>query len=174
MNSSCLQPWLVFLFFFEFLNFIYFLYSRFLLVIYFIHISVYMSIPISQFIPPPPPAPLLSPLGVHTFVLYICVSIPGLQGRNRDTTLVCLPSLTTTNCWRSPILVSLQISPVGRLPHGQSHDQQRQSTVLPFGLCTPRITHSPSNVFSWILLLYMCSNTQESNHSIQLFTGLIQ
>ena len=37
------------LFFFEFLNFIlfiYFLYSRFLLVIYFIHISVYMSIPI--------------------------------------------------------------------------------------------------------------------------------
>ena len=31
-----------------------FLYSRFLLVIYFIHISVYMSIPISQFIPPLP------------------------------------------------------------------------------------------------------------------------
>ena len=44
--------------FFFFLNFIffYFLCSRFLLVIYFIHISVYMSIPISQFIPPPPPA----------------------------------------------------------------------------------------------------------------------
>ena len=56
----------------------YFLYSRFLLVIYFIHISVYMSIPISQFIPPPPPLPL-SPLGVHTFVLYICVSISALQ-----------------------------------------------------------------------------------------------
>ena len=39
-------------FFFEFLNFILFifLYSRFLLVIHFIHISVYMSIPISQFI----------------------------------------------------------------------------------------------------------------------------
>ena len=32
-----------------------FLYSRFLLVIHFIHISVYMSIPISQFIIPPPP-----------------------------------------------------------------------------------------------------------------------
>ena len=30
------------------------LYSRFLLVIHFIHISVYMSIPISQFITPPP------------------------------------------------------------------------------------------------------------------------
>ena len=49
-------------------------------VIYFIHISVYMSIPISQIIPPPPPpAPPLSPLGVHTFVLYICVSISALQ-----------------------------------------------------------------------------------------------
>ena len=35
-------------------SFFIFLYSRFLLVIYFIHISVYMSIPISQFIPPPP------------------------------------------------------------------------------------------------------------------------
>ena len=61
---------------FEF-YFIYFLYSRFLLFIYFIHISVYMSIPISQFLPPPPPP--LSPLGVHTFVLYICVSISVLQ-----------------------------------------------------------------------------------------------
>ena len=46
----------LFPFFFEFLNFI-FLYSRFLLVIYFIHISVYMSIPIAQFITPPPQAP---------------------------------------------------------------------------------------------------------------------
>ena len=35
------------------------LYSRFSSVIYFIHISVYMSIPISQFIPPPFP-PLVS------------------------------------------------------------------------------------------------------------------
>ena len=53
-----------------------FLYSTLLLVIYFIHISVYMSIPISQFIPPPPPA---FPPGVHTFGLYICVSISALQ-----------------------------------------------------------------------------------------------
>ena len=55
---------------FDFILFI-FLYSRFSLVIYFIHSinSVYMSIPISQFIPP-----LLSPL-VSMFDLYICVSI---------------------------------------------------------------------------------------------------
>ena len=69
-------------FFFQFLNFILFLflYSRFLLVIHFIHISVYMSIPTSQFITQPPPThPHLSPLGVHTFVLYICVSISALQ-----------------------------------------------------------------------------------------------
>ena len=44
-------------YFFDFYLFIV-LYSRFLLVIHFIHISVFMSIPISQFItPPPPPAP---------------------------------------------------------------------------------------------------------------------
>ena len=64
--------------FFKFFNFIVFLYSRFLLVIHFIHISVYMSIPISEFITPPNPPPH-SPLGVHTFVLYICVSISALQ-----------------------------------------------------------------------------------------------
>ena len=55
------------------------LYSRFSLFIYFIHISVYMSIPISQFIPPRPPPLPLSPCGVHMFVLYICVSISALQ-----------------------------------------------------------------------------------------------
>ena len=53
--------------------------QRFLLVIHFVHISVYMSIPISQFITPPPLPPSLSPLGVHTFLLYICVSISALQ-----------------------------------------------------------------------------------------------
>ena len=37
-----------------------------------------MLIPISQFITPPPPP--LSPLGVHMFVLYICVSISALHG----------------------------------------------------------------------------------------------
>ena len=62
---------------FEF-YFIYFLHRRFLLVIYFTHISVHMSIPIFQFIPPPPPL-ATSPLGVHTFVLYICVSTSALQ-----------------------------------------------------------------------------------------------
>ena len=43
-----------FLFFFFNLILFIFLYSRFLLVIHFIHISEYMSIPISQFITPPP------------------------------------------------------------------------------------------------------------------------
>ena len=38
-----------------------FLYSRFLLVINFIHISVYVSIPISQFITPPPTSPATLP-----------------------------------------------------------------------------------------------------------------
>ena len=53
----------IFYSFFIFLkNFIYFLYSRFLLVIHFIRISVYMSIPISQFIPPPPPPHHFLPL----------------------------------------------------------------------------------------------------------------
>ena len=70
-NLKCLGSTFFFLF-------CIFLYSTFLLVIHFTHISVYMSIPISQFIPPPPP-PSLSPLGVHTFVLYICVSISALQ-----------------------------------------------------------------------------------------------
>ena len=57
----------------------FFLYSRFLLVIHFIHISVYMLIPISQYIPPPPLPPPLSALGDHTVVLYVCVSISALQ-----------------------------------------------------------------------------------------------
>ena len=50
------------------------LYSRFPPAIYFTHGSVYMSIPVSQFIPPP-----LPPHRVHTSVLYVCVSIPALQ-----------------------------------------------------------------------------------------------
>ena len=54
----------VFVFFliFEFYFIYLFLYSRFLLVIYFIHISVLMSIPISQFIPPPSPPRHFPPL----------------------------------------------------------------------------------------------------------------
>ena len=46
------------------------LHSRSLLVTYFIHSSVYVSIPISQFIPLPP-----FPSGNHKFVFYICDSI---------------------------------------------------------------------------------------------------
>ena len=50
-----------------FLKFNFILYSTFLLVIYFIH-TIH-----------PTPTPPLSPLGVHTFVLYICVSASALQ-----------------------------------------------------------------------------------------------
>ena len=59
------------MFIISFFNFIlfYFLYSRLLLVIYFIHISVYMSIPISQFIPPPPPPP------PHNFPPLVSISL---------------------------------------------------------------------------------------------------
>ena len=53
------------------------LYSRFSLVIYFIYSinRVYMSIPVPQFIP----HSSLSPLGIHMFILYVCVSISSLQ-----------------------------------------------------------------------------------------------
>ena len=57
----------VFFWIFEF-YFIYFLYSMFLLVIYFIHISVYMSIPVSQFITPPPHPPAAFP----PWCSYVC------------------------------------------------------------------------------------------------------
>ena len=48
------------------------LYSGFPLVFYVIRSRVYMSTPISQFIPP-------LPLGVHTFILYVSVSVSALQ-----------------------------------------------------------------------------------------------
>ena len=48
--------------------------SRLSLVFCLTHISVFMSVPISQSIPLP-----FSHLGVHTLVLYICVSISALQ-----------------------------------------------------------------------------------------------
>ena len=58
-------------------NLIYFLYSRFLLVIYFIHISVYMSIPISQFIPPPPPHHHFPPLvSIRLFSTSVSLFLP--------------------------------------------------------------------------------------------------
>ena len=78
------QPWIpgcdiirttylgvVFILFFIF-EFYFFLYSRFLLVIYFIHISVYMSIPISQCIPPPP-LPTFPPWCLYRCSLHLCL-----------------------------------------------------------------------------------------------------
>ena len=49
------------------------LYSRFLLVIYFIHSSMHMSTQVSQFIPPP------SFLDVRKFVFYVYLSISALK-----------------------------------------------------------------------------------------------
>ena len=71
------EVWSVNTFFFEF-YFIYFLYNRFSLVIYFIHISVYMSIPISQFIPPPPhPSRRIPPLvSIHLFSTSVSLFLP--------------------------------------------------------------------------------------------------
>ena len=54
-----------------------FLYSRFLLIIHFIHISVYMSIPISQFIAPPPPPCHIPPLvSILLFSTYVSLFLP--------------------------------------------------------------------------------------------------
>ena len=64
-------------FFFKFFNFILFifLYSRFLLVINFIHISVYMSIPIAQFITPHPQHPATFPIWCpYVCSLHLCLN----------------------------------------------------------------------------------------------------
>ena len=71
-----LYPYLHQLFFIIFFNLI-FLYTRFLLVIYFIHIHVSMSIPISQFIPlpPPPTFPSWCPYVCSLYLsLYFCLA----------------------------------------------------------------------------------------------------
>ena len=59
-------------FFLNFILFIYF-YSRFLLVINFIHISVYMSISIVKFIPPPHPA-AFPPWCPYICSLHLCLN----------------------------------------------------------------------------------------------------
>ena len=68
---------MVYLFLFIFWIFfeLYFLYSRFLSVIlwYFIHISVYMSIPISQFIPLTPAPPTFPPWYPYVCSLHLCL-----------------------------------------------------------------------------------------------------
>ena len=61
---------------FFFLNFIYFLYSRFLLVIHFIHIIVYMSIAISQFITPPPPHHFPPLVSIRLFSTFVSQLLP--------------------------------------------------------------------------------------------------
>ena len=53
------------------------LYSRFPLAIYFTHGSVYMSILISQFLPPSSSHP--APFHINMSILYVCDSIPALE-----------------------------------------------------------------------------------------------
>ena len=69
---------ILFNYFFEFLNFIsfIFLYSRFLLVIHFIHISVYTSIPISQFITPSPRHHIPPLVSIHLFSTSVSQFLP--------------------------------------------------------------------------------------------------
>ena len=64
-------------------------YRRFPLAICFTHGSVYMSIPISQFIPSPSLPPLPHPPGVHWSFLYVCISIPALQIRDHFVEMRC-------------------------------------------------------------------------------------
>ena len=97
-----------FIFVMKFLKFNFFLYSRFLLVIHFIHISVYMSIPISQFITPPSPFPPLSPLGVHTFFLYFCVSVSALQ--TGSSVPFCYDILSLWWLWNSAFVLVISRS----------------------------------------------------------------
>ena len=61
---------------------LFFCFAYRVIVTYFIHISVYMSTPVSQFTP--------FPLGFHTFVLRACVSISRFWGL-AHTCAVCLP-----------------------------------------------------------------------------------
>ena len=58
---------------FYFILFYLFFIQQFLLVTYFIHISVYMSIPISQFIPPPPPPTTFRPWCPYICSLHLCL-----------------------------------------------------------------------------------------------------
>ena len=65
-----------FSFFFKF-NFRYLFFIQKILISYFIHISVYMSIPISQFITPPPPShhfPIL--VSLHLFSTSVSLFLP--------------------------------------------------------------------------------------------------
>ena len=87
------------------------LYRIFSLLIYFIHNinSVYSSIPISQF----PPTPVPFSLGIHTFVLYICVSVSLLQirssipffreGNGNPLQYSCLENPMDRGAWWAPV-----------------------------------------------------------------------
>lgn len=71
------------------------------------------------------------------FVAHRCILRPYLHEFKLLGILAGLSTifaLTTTNCRRSLILSSRQIFALGHSPLGQSHNQQRQSTVLPYSI----------------------------------------
>ena len=72
-SSCCFDLKCIYTFFLNLILFI-FLYSSFLLVNHFIHISVYMSIPISQFMPSPPPPTTFPPWCPYVCSLHLCLN----------------------------------------------------------------------------------------------------
>ena len=76
MRLICFS-FLIFSVLFFYLNFIYlFLYRKFLLVTYFIHISVCMSVAISQFIPSSPPCHFPPLVSIHLFSTSVSLFLP--------------------------------------------------------------------------------------------------
>ena len=80
-------------------------YFIFLLVIYFIHISVYMSIPIAQFISPPPPPPTtFPPWCPYVCSLHLCLNF---CPANR---FICTIFLGSTHMYEYTIFVFLSLT----------------------------------------------------------------
>ena len=138
----CQSPSHIFFFFFELLNFILFifLYSRFLLVIYFIHISVYMSIPISpeSYLLGTPELPVLVPTHTHSFLSLS--SLPeGVLWQHEWAQPKCTagqkcqeltpqegPLINECWCWRinTPAPLGLSEWFLRQVPHKLSEDPQ--------------------------------------------------
>lgn len=113
------------------------------------------------------------------FVAHRCILRPYLHEFKLLGILAGLSTifaLTTTNCRRSLILSSRQIFALGHSPLGQSHNQQRQSTVLPYSISAHQDQLTPPLPILSLLFcccVSVCSNTQGSSCLIQFLIGLI-